>query len=59
MLPGEVPSWTPNGIKRQWFTRLEYLSRSPYEVTPDHLSRSPYEVTLRFVERREPPEKIG
>eukprot|EP00904_Undaria_pinnatifida_P006647 jgi/Undpi1/3111/HiC_scaffold_15.g06485.m1 len=31
MLPGEVPSWTPNGIKRQWFTRLEYLSRSPYE----------------------------
>ncbi|CAN0408621.1 unnamed protein product [Laminaria digitata] len=33
MLPGEVPSWTPNGIKRQWFTRLQYLSRSPYEVT--------------------------
>eukprot|EP00903_Cladosiphon_okamuranus_P014188 g13183.t1 len=33
LLPGEVPSWTPQGLKRQWLTRLEYLSRSPYEVT--------------------------
>ena len=33
MLPGEVPSWTPKGFKREWFTRLQYLSRSPYEVT--------------------------
>ena len=33
VLPGEVPSWTPNGFKREWFTRLQYLSRSPYEVT--------------------------
>lgn len=32
ILPGQVPSWTPNGLKRQWFTRLEYLARSPYEV---------------------------
>lgn len=32
LLPGKVPSWTPQGIKRQWLTRLAYLSRSPYEV---------------------------
>ncbi|CAM9493774.1 unnamed protein product, partial [Hapterophycus canaliculatus] len=33
LLPGQVPSWTPNGLARQWLTRLEYLSRSPYKVT--------------------------
>eukprot|EP00752_Nemacystus_decipiens_P009993 g8910.t1 len=33
LLPGKVPSWTPHGIKRQWLTRLAYLSQSPYEVT--------------------------
>lgn len=32
LLPGEVPAWTPSGIKRQWLTRLEYFAHSPYEV---------------------------
>lgn len=47
MLPGEVPSWTPNGFKREWFTRLQYLSRSPYEVT------------LRLVGRRKLSDENG
>ncbi|CAM9875459.1 unnamed protein product [Pylaiella littoralis] len=30
---GKRQSWGPKGVTRQWLTRLEYLSRSPYEVT--------------------------
>ncbi|CAN0082166.1 unnamed protein product [Scytosiphon promiscuus] len=30
---GKVQSWTPQGVSRQWLTRLEYLSCSPYNVT--------------------------
>ncbi|CAM9340283.1 unnamed protein product [Ectocarpus fasciculatus] len=30
---GTVQSWNPNGVSRQWLTRLEYLARSPYETT--------------------------
>ncbi|CAM9466319.1 unnamed protein product [Ectocarpus sp. 12 AP-2014] len=30
---GKQQSWGPKGLARQWFTRLEYISRSPYEVT--------------------------
>lgn len=35
MVEGRVPGWKPNGRKVQWLTRIEYLSRSPYEVTPE------------------------
>ncbi|CAM9384105.1 unnamed protein product [Ectocarpus sp. 6 AP-2014] len=30
---GTVQSWNPNGVSRQWLTRLEYLARSPYQTT--------------------------
>lgn len=30
---GKEQAWGPRGVSRQWMTRLEYLSRSPYEVS--------------------------
>ncbi|CAM9396345.1 unnamed protein product, partial [Hapterophycus canaliculatus] len=30
---GREQAWGPKGVSRQWMTRLEYLTRSPYEVT--------------------------
>eukprot|EP00903_Cladosiphon_okamuranus_P013420 g12501.t1 len=30
---GKVQQWGPQDLSRQWLTRIEYLPRSPYEVT--------------------------
>lgn len=32
---GKKQNWGPKGVSRQWLTRLEYMSKSPYEVRDD------------------------
>ncbi|CBN75387.1 hypothetical protein Esi_0090_0076 [Ectocarpus siliculosus] len=43
---GTVQSWNPNGVSRQWLTRLEYLARSPYQ-NPDLLAPHNWAILYR------------